>query len=102
MEAEPVVGSLELSTTPEGSTISVDGEELDATTPFTLEELEPGEHTVTFAHRGYRNWEGTVTVEGGETASLTQELTAIRREPVAPPGRLSINTRPWSKVYVGR
>jgi serine/threonine-protein kinase len=40
-----------------------------------------------------------VEVGAGAIAEVTVDLPEIRDR--APAGRLSINTRPWSKVYVG-
>ena len=53
---------------------------------------------------GHEGWTGAVVVVAGRRASLTADL---QREPsvrpaAAPPGHLSVNTRPWSKVYIGR
>ena len=50
---------------------------------------------------GYRAWEGDVEILDGDVARILAELVPAPREPVAPPGSLSINTRPWSKVYIG-
>jgi serine/threonine-protein kinase len=63
--------------------------------------VAPGTYTVQAEHDGYRPWEGQVTVVLGEEVTVTPELAAIVARPVAPPATLSINTRPWSRVWAG-
>ncbi|GAB4195930.1 MAG: hypothetical protein OHK0013_02620 [Sandaracinaceae bacterium] len=60
-----------------------------------------GTHSVHVEHDGYRPWDGEVTVVAGEEVTVTPELAAIVARPVAPPATLSINTRPWSRVWIG-
>src|SRR5690606_11212238 len=57
----------------------------------------------------HRDFTGSVTVEPGGRATILGELERVptarpdRDRPAAgPPGQLSLNTRPWSKVYLGR
>jgi serine/threonine-protein kinase len=62
-------------------------------------ELPAGHYDVHVEATGRRPFDGAIDVAADETANL--EVTLPTRAPTAPPGRLSINTRPWSKVYVG-
>jgi len=102
-------GRLTVQSTPSGAAVFVDGaEEPAGTTPLELTELEAGTHRVEVRRAGHRTWRSEVEVAGGEQARLSAQL-ARREATEAPPleeadgapGRLSINTRPWSKVYVG-
>ncbi len=61
-------------------------------------EIAPGHYDVHAEAEGHRSFDGALDVESGAEARLTVSLPARR---VVVPGRLSINTRPWSKVYVG-
>jgi serine/threonine-protein kinase len=61
-------------------------------------ELPPGHYDVHAEAEGHRPFDGTIDVTSGAEARLTVSLP-VRR--VVAPGTLSINTRPWSKVYVG-
>ena len=54
------------------------------------------------ARAGYQTFEEEVEIVAGERMELAARLVPAVRAPTAPPGRLSINTRPWSKVYIGR
>ena len=100
--AAPTTGSASVTSTPEGATVRLDGEEAPGETPLTLEELSPGEHAVELRRSGYEPFRADLTIIAGEVATLEASLTRAERAPTAPPGRLSVNTRPWSKVYVGR
>jgi serine/threonine-protein kinase len=60
-----------------------------------------GTHAVHVERDGYRPWDGEVTVLAGQEVTVTPELAAIVARPVAPPATLSINTRPWSRVWIG-
>ena len=97
----PRVGSVRIDSTPSGANVSIGGSTFDGTTPLTLPVLQPGIHHVVVTRSGYRSWEGDVEIEAGREASVVATLVPVTRAPVAPPGHLSINTRPWSKVYVG-
>lgn len=100
----PALGTLIINSTPSGGTVRVDGELVSGHTPMTMARMAVGTHHVVVERNGYRAWEGDIDVIEEEAATVEARLALIprEREPVAPPGRLSINTRPWSKVYVGR
>ena len=95
------------------------------TTPMELANLEAREWNVRLTLDGYEVWEDTVELRRGERLPILGELIRIETRPdrpnrpnrpdrpgtgetptEAPPsraqGRLSVNTRPWSKVYVGQ
>jgi serine/threonine-protein kinase len=98
-----VTGSVRIESTPRGAAVHVDAEAADGVTPLVLEGLDVGAHQIVGELPGYERWEGQVEVTAGEVVDVVMPLTRRRPPPAAaPPGRLSINTRPWSKVYVGR
>jgi len=108
-------------TTPPGASVRIDGVEVGIT-PVELT-AAPGEHQLALALTGYVA-ESTVTTLGAERSTLS---FALRPEPVAVPdtpahaggrpprghdhdhdrdpaprtGTLTINTTPWSEVYLG-
>ena len=79
--------------------------------------LPPGSYLVRLRAEGHEPWERAIQLRAGDRAQLVATLAEIEpepersverapvarreREPAAPPGRVSINSRPWSKVYVG-
>ncbi len=71
---------------------------LDATQAAAGVELPVGHYAVHVEASGHSSFDGELDVVDGETARLDVVLP-VRH--VAPPAHLSINTRPWSKVYVG-
>lgn len=67
-------GTLVVNTTPPGANISVDGKE-SGISPVTLENLVPGNHTVTIVKDGYVTADQQVTIAAGTTYPLSIELT---------------------------
>ncbi|UJR86308.1 serine/threonine-protein kinase [Sandaracinus amylolyticus] len=69
-------------------------------------ELPAGTHLVHAERPEHRPYDLGIEVRPGESIEIELEWVALprvaeARGPVARPGHLSINTRPWSKVYVG-
>lgn len=122
-------GSLRVDSRPTGARVSIDGE-FRGETPLSLDGLSVGQRRVEITLRGYRDWEGLAVLVDGQPVALTPTLrrarttamraaqmretmneTSVMEEPVmvAPPamtprrgtGELRVNTRPWSRVYVG-
>lgn len=69
-------GSIYITSTPSGAMIYLDDLYESATTPYTLTSVSPGEHTVTLRLDGYSDGISKVTVNAGETASLTIGLAS--------------------------
>ncbi|MFO0710023.1 MAG: serine/threonine-protein kinase [Sandaracinus sp.] len=84
-----------------GATVRVDDHELSATELVDGLSLAAGPHTVHAEHAERRAFEATVEIASGETETLEAHLEPRVIAAVRPPGMLSIDTRPWSKVYVG-
>ncbi|MDW8245197.1 MAG: serine/threonine-protein kinase [Sandaracinaceae bacterium] len=68
--------------------------------------LPPGPVTVRVEKEGYRSWERKVNITAGESMALALELLPLPKggaggAPSGPPAKVSINTRPWSTVWLG-
>ena len=82
------VGNLLITSNVAGAQITVDGKSDPAwVTPFTIPNLAAGMHSVSVAKEGYNVAQRGVTVEGGQTASYSAELTV-------PMGEVNIVTNP--------
>ncbi len=122
--APPVAttGALFMDSAPSGAVITLGVRGRVGVTPMELALLEPGEWNVRLHLDGYEDWEDTVVLSAGDRLHLMGEMLPIRAarhgshedRPRTPPavdaprppahaevGQLSINTRPWSRVYVG-
>ncbi len=75
--AIPQTGSISVTSTPEGAAIALDGADSGSVTPFTFDNLVPGDHTVAVSLEGYNSASATVTVIAGETAPVDFQLVAI-------------------------
>jgi len=97
------LGSVEFSSRPPGASVELDGRRLPGQTPLAMGEVEAGEHSWRMARLGSAAVEGTVVVVASEPAHIDAVFASQPRVVAAPaePGRISINTRPWSKVYLG-
>jgi eukaryotic-like serine/threonine-protein kinase len=84
-----------------GATVHVGETELAAADADRGYAVEPGTHHVRVEHPERRTFEVDVEVAAGEEEVVDVHLEPRVVVPTRPPGRLSINTRPWSKVYVG-
>ena len=69
-------GSIEVSSSPAGATILIDGS-ARGTTPDTLDEIIEGPHKVVLQKSGYEDWGKMVTVEADETAEVDANLVAV-------------------------
>jgi serine/threonine-protein kinase len=95
-KAEPVharptvskVGQLMVSTNIPGAKISLDGRsDPNWVTPHTIPELAAGTHNVVISKDGYDDIQQSVTIEGGQTKSVTGNLSA-------PVGEVNMVTTP--------
>jgi hypothetical protein len=65
-------GAVNVSSTPAGADISVDGDFV-GNSPASLR-LAPGKHTVTVKMSGYKDWSREITVQAGSVVQLTAGL----------------------------
>ncbi|MBX3251893.1 MAG: PEGA domain-containing protein, partial [Myxococcales bacterium] len=122
-------GMITFRTEPPGASVRIGDREVPGVTPTALGEHPVGEHTVELQLDGHVAWAGRVVLREGEPETVEATLRPLPRvaerstggsmrpsTPREPPrevrepteraasastGRVSINTRPWSKVYVG-
>ncbi len=88
------VGSITVTSVPEGATIWLDGENTGFATNATLTGIPAGEHVVTLKLDGYADASTTVTVGGGETAEVHLTLTTRT-------GSLAVTSVPaGAKVFI--
>jgi eukaryotic-like serine/threonine-protein kinase len=73
-----VPGQLTVDSTPQGAQVQLDGRN-DATwvTPFTLSNLQPGQHSVTVSKPGYSADTRTVYVTSGNLATIVTHLAQL-------------------------
>jgi len=67
-------GTLQLTSSPAGAEIYLDNQYLGST-PGTISDIGPGNHTLEFRLNGYKSWKATVTVPPG-TSNYFASLTA--------------------------
>jgi len=70
------VGSIDISSSPSGASIYVDGS-LEGTTPDTVENLEEGTYRVVLKKSGYSDWGKTIKVTAGDSTEVNAYLDAI-------------------------
>ncbi len=67
------VGSIDVSSSPAGASIYVDGT-LEGTTPDTVEDLEEGSYNILLKKSGYNDWGKVVKVRAGEASTVNAYL----------------------------
>ncbi|WP_220681271.1 DUF3344 domain-containing protein [Methanofollis formosanus] len=70
-------GCIEVTSTPEGAAIFLDGEDTSKATNTVLEDIPAGEHVVTLKLENYADASTPVTVVEGETATVDLSLTTL-------------------------
>jgi len=93
-QTSPTNAQLEITSTPTGAEISVDGNFVgDSPSEFTV---AAGVHTITISKHNYKSWERKLTVSSGKVrvaAELEQGLSDLVPEPSS-----SVNTNPSPNV----
>ncbi|MFW6125639.1 MAG: DNRLRE domain-containing protein [Chloroflexota bacterium] len=85
-------GSIEIDSSPAGAAIYLDGEDIGTITPYTIADVEEGDHTVRLTADFHKNREETVTVVAGETTYVNWELDPAPPQAfVAQPGPANAN-----------
>jgi len=85
----PTTGSINITSSPSGATVLLDNAN-KGSTPVTLSDIAPGNHTVLLKKTGYNDYKTTVTVVAGQTATISATLV-----PVTPTtGSISITSSP--------
>ena len=70
---KPIVGSLNINSTPMDATITIDGKNY-GTTPNVIPDMLIGRHDIVFSKQGYSDLHQTVNIEEGKMAEYTFEL----------------------------
>jgi PEGA domain len=69
---DPAISSVEIKSTPDTAEITVD-DKYRGSTPATLR-LASGDHTIRLEKQGFKTWEKTLTVNGGENTTVNASL----------------------------
>ncbi|MDD1681302.1 MAG: PEGA domain-containing protein, partial [Methanoregula sp.] len=70
-------GTLKLTSSPAGAEIYLDSQ-YRGTTPSTISDVDPGNHTLEFRSNGYKIWKSVITVPSG-TSNYFAALTATNQ-----------------------
>jgi len=91
--AGSTTGTLQVTTTPDGAAVFVDGGS-QGTTPKTLSGLAPGSHTVKLTKAGYVDYTATVVVVAGKVAPIMVQLVPLQQTTATGGGTLNIISIP--------
>ncbi len=69
----PKKGNIAVISTPTGAMIYLDGDSTGSVTNDTINDLDPGDHTVRLVLDGYVDWDSTVSV----TADITSDVSVV-------------------------
>ncbi len=73
-----IPGQMVIDSTPQGAQVQVDGaSDASYVTPFTLTNLQPGQHSISFSKSGYAPETRTVNVTSGNRATAQVHLTQL-------------------------
>ena len=87
LELTTLTGSLEVTSTPEGAAILIDGADTGEVTNATLDGIGVGEHTITLRKAGYADAVAEVTIAENETTTLHLDL-------IEAPGSIAVVSMP--------
>ena len=93
-------GSISVSSTPSGAGLSFDGIPINAITPYTITDVEPGYHTIKLTLEGYSDWSKSVNVKEGETSYVNKTWPppiVINEIEANPPGKYA--EIEWVELY---
>ena len=83
---EMMVGSIEVSSTPAGADVYLDGNSLGKA-PLTIPEVTAGNHAIELRYTGYASWTRVVEVIPGETLHVDGILVPVMPTPVPTTGQ---------------
>jgi len=102
IDATPRLAVVEVVTTPAGALVRL-GKQKPQRSPATFNDIPAGQWRLTIAKRGYQPLKRDLEVKAGQERTL--EYTLTKRHVYVPRrryGRLTVRTRPYSVVYLGR
>ena len=76
LQLKPAFGSIDVTSTPAGAQVFLDGENTGKVTPCTLTEVDSGEHDVRVMMLNYSPQSSTVTVKDEQTSSVALVMDA--------------------------
>jgi hypothetical protein len=80
LDQGPVPGTIQLTSSPTGAEIYLDSQ-FRGSTPSTIANLQPGNHTLEFRSTGYKSWSSVIIVPAG-TSSYFAALVPLASLPV--------------------
>ena len=81
--SQPLTGNVTVHSSPLGASILIDGV-YGGTTPTTVTDIAPGNHIIRLTLSGYYDYEGTIYVIAGKTASAFGTLPPLNLNPNTP------------------
>jgi len=89
-------GSISVSSSPAGASVYLDGTYTSKTTPTTLSGISAGSHSLVLKKSGYADYTTSVSVTGGQTASVSANLVIPSST-----GSISVSSSPTgASVYL--
>jgi hypothetical protein len=82
-------GSIQVNSSPTGANVYLDGQNTGRTTNTTLTGVSPGSHSVEVLKNGYGDYETSVSVSTGQTATVNATLSPHTIEVTQPTGSTS-------------
>ena len=73
----PIYGEIDVTSTPSGATIKLDGQPVASTTPYHINNVIIGDHTVSVEKDGYQTYTQKVSVTKGQTSNVVAKLSNI-------------------------
>jgi len=93
-ELRLALGRVTVNSQPAGASIWLDGQRVEnALTPYSLEEIKAGRHTVTLRKDGYEDFSTIVNVTQNQSVVISEPLNALK-------GMVKILVRPWGSIYI--
>jgi len=82
----PTAGALDISSTPVGADIFVDGADQYLKTPAVITNLAEGSHTIKLTLQGFKDFSDTIVIKAGVTTYLRVSLVSAAPVPAKTPG----------------
>jgi len=90
LTAVQTYGTISVRSSPSGASVYLDGS-YQGTTPMTISGVVKGGHNIELQKSGYYEWSGTVTVNAGQTTTVSRTLTQI---PSPTTGTIAVSSTP--------
>ncbi|UCG29996.1 MAG: serine/threonine protein kinase [candidate division WOR-3 bacterium] len=91
-------GSIFIDSRPAEASIYLDDIDLNLNTPFRVDSIATGDHTIEVRKRGYRTYTQKITLGGGETISVNARL--IQEIATVSTGNIKITSKPSGAAVV--